>query len=167
MMAGTSYCQPIFNIGGGQRFILQNVESGEYLSAVSNNPVKQVGYSSTDQRLWFTYDTSTMRITSTSNNLCLDDLYNGYSSQSSTGDTLGLTSCSSSPTQQFAYQPSTSYLLNPNNQYDKCIDGNPSYPALYVWYCPDGIQNHQWAVIPVCSPGEVCWLFLESLNCHE
>ena len=154
-MAGTSTCQTIYNIGGGQRFVLQNVYSGEYLSAVSNNPLQQISSSLTDSRLWFTYDTSTMRIRSMYNSLCLDDLGHGYSSLSSTSDTLALTTCGTSSTQQFVYQPSTSYLLNPNNAYDKCIDGNSAYSALFLWSCPDGTLDHQWNIILVCPAGEL------------
>ena len=166
-MAGTSTCQTIYNIGGGQHFVLQNVYSGEYLSAVSTNPLQQISSSLTDSRLWFTYDTSTMRIASTYAGLCLDDQGHGYSSSSSTSDTLALTTCSTSPTQQFVYQPSTSYLLNPNNAYDKCIDGNSAFSALFLWSCPDGTANHQWTVVLVCSPGELSQSFFSSPNNDE
>ena len=136
-------------------FVLQNAYSNEYLSASNSNPVQQIASTPTDSSLWFTYDTISMRITSWYSGLCLDDSNNGYSSVSYTTDTLAFTTCGSSPTQQFVFQPDTSYLLNPNNPYYKCLDGNYAYPAIYLWYCPDGYANHQWIIILVCSPGEL------------
>ena len=157
-MAATSSCQPIYDIGGGgQTFVLRNSQSGEYLSAVSANPLQQISSSLNDSRLWFTYDTTTLQIKSAYNGLCIDDLGHGYSSQSSTSDTLALTGCTDSFTQQFVYQPDTGYLVNPNNAYDKCFDGNPSYPAIFLWSYPDthGGTNHQWTITLICPPGTV------------
>ena len=154
-MAGTSSCQPIYDIGGGQAFVLQNVDSGEYLSAVSTNPLQQIASSPTDPRLWFTYDTTKLQIKSLYNDLCIEDLDHGYSSSSSTSDTLAFTGCDYRIAQQFVYQPNNKWLLNPNNAYDKCLDGSPGYPGIYLWYCPDGGTNHQWTIILICPPGTV------------
>ena len=154
-MAGTSSCQPTYIIGGGQTFVLRNVETGGYLSAFSTYPLKQIYTSPTDSRLWFTYNTTTLQIKSAYSGLCLDDLGHGYSPQSSTFDTLGFNLCTESFTQQFVYQPGNKWLLNPNNPYDKCLDGNPSYSAIYGWYCPYGGTNHQWTVILICPSGIV------------
>ena len=156
-MAGNSSCQPIYDIGGGGRtFVLQNDQSGEYLSAVSDNPLQQISSSLNDSRLWFTYDTTTLQIKSEYNGLCIDDLRHGYSSQSSTSDTLVFNGCTDSFSQQFVYQFDTGYLVNPNNAYDKCIDGYIGYGHnIYLWYCPQGTTNHQWTIILVCPSGNV------------
>ena len=154
-MAGTSSCQSIFDIGGGHPFILQNNQSGEYLSAVSNPNLQQISSPPTDSQLWFTYDTTILQIKSLDSGLCIDDLGHGYSSQSSTSDTLALTFCTERSSQQFVYQPGNKWLLNPNNAYDKCFDGNPAFPAIYLWSCPDthGGTNHQWTITLICPPG--------------
>ncbi len=156
-MAATSSCQPIYDIGGGgQTFVLRNIQSGEYLSAVSANPLQQISSSLNDSRLWFTYDTTTLQIKSAYNGLCIDDLGHGYSSQSSTSDTLALTGCTDSFTQQFVYQPGNNWFLNPNNAYDKCFDGFTGYgPAIYLWQCTEGATNHQWTITLLCPPGTV------------
>ena len=154
-MAGMSSCQPIYDIGGGQMFVLQNDFSVEYLSAVIDYPAQQIYSSPTDSRLWFTYDTTTLQIKSTYSGLCLDNLGHGYSSQSSTSDTLALTTCGNSFTQQFVYQPGNKWLLNPNNVNVKCLDGDNAFNALYVFLCPDGATNHQWTITLICLPGIV------------
>ena len=153
-MAGTSTCQPIYDIGGGQTFVLKNVRSGEYLSAVSTNPLQQISLPLNDSRLWFTYDSTKLEIKSEYNGMCIDDLGNGYSSQSSTNDILAFTGCGYSFTQQFIYQPSTGYLVNPNNAYDKCIDGW-YYPANFLQHCTSGATNQQWTIILICPAGNV------------
>ena len=76
-MVGTSSCQPTYNIGDGHTFVLQNDYSGDYLSAVSTNPLQQISSSPSDSRLWFTYDSTTLQIKSLSNGLCIDDLRHG------------------------------------------------------------------------------------------
>ena len=152
-MAGTSTCQPIYDIGGGQTFVLQNVQSGEYLSAVSTNPLQQISLPLNDSRLWFIYDSTKLEIKSEYNGMCIDDLGNGYSSQSSTNDILAFTGCGYSFTQQFIYQPSTGYLVNPNNAYDKCMDGFTGYGHIYMWHCTSGATNHQWSIILICPAG--------------
>ena len=155
-MAGNSTCQPIYDIGGGgHTFVLKNVQSGEYLSAVSNNSLQQISSSLNDSRLWFTYNTSTLQIKSGYNGMCIDDLGQGYSSQSSTSDSLAFTDCFNIFTQQFVYQPDTGYLVNPNNAYDKCMDGYIGYGHIYMWLCSDGGTNHQWAITLICPPGTV------------
>ena len=159
-MAGMYSCQALYDIGVGQTFVLQNDQSGEYLSAVSTNPLQQIFSSPTDSRLWFTYDTTTLQIKSVYNGLCLDDLGHGYSSSSSTSDIMGFTSCTDSFTQQFVYQPGNKWLVNPNNVNYKCLDGDNAFDAIYVFYCPDGGTNHQWTITLVCPPGIVingCW----------
>ena len=154
-MAAKSSCLPIYDIGGGQIFALQNVQSGEYLSAVSGSYLKQISTSPNDTRVWFTYDTATLQIRSVNDSRCIDDLGNGFSSQSSTNDFLTFSACDGSFTQQFVYQPDTRFLLNPNNPYYKCIDGNPSLSTIFLYYCPDGIPNHQWTITLICPPGAV------------
>ena len=67
---------------------------------------------------------------------------------------MAFTTCSASTTQQFAYFPAQKYLLNPNNAYDKCLDGNSAFPAVFLWQCTDGATNHQWTPLIVCAPGE-------------
>ena len=94
-----------------------------------------------------------MQIYNPYTNLCLDDEGNGYSSVSSTSDTLAFKPCSSSTSQQFAYFPWTKFILNPNNPYDKCLDSYNQYPAIYLWDCPKGGSNHQWNIILSCMPG--------------
>ena len=152
-MARSSTCQPIYDIGGGYTFVLKNVQSGEYLSAVSIKPMQQISSSLNDSRLWFTYNTTTLQIKSEYSGLCIDDLGHGYSSMSSTNDILAFTDCGNSFSQQFVYQPSTGYLVNPNNAYDKCIDGFTGYGHIYLWLCSDGGTNHQWTITVVCPPG--------------
>ena len=155
-MAGNSSCQPIYDIGGGSHtFVLQNNQSGEYLSAVSDNPLQQISSSLNDSRLWFTYDTTMLEIKSVYNGLCIEDLGHGYSSQSSTSDTLAFTGCDNRIAQQFVYEPDTGYLLNPNNAYDKCIDGFTGYGHIYLWHCTSGATNHQWIIILICPPGTI------------
>ena len=155
-MVGTSSCQPIFDIGGGQTLVLRNAYSGEYLSAVSNSTLQQISSSPNDSRLWFTYDTNTLQIQSLHNGLCINDLWHGYSPNNSTSDTLAFSGCTNIFFEQFVYQPDTGYLLNPNNAYDKCIDGYPGYgPAIFLWQCTSGATNLQWTITLVCPPGSV------------
>ena len=154
-MAGSSSCQPLYDLGNGQIFVLKNDQSSEYLSAIDNSSVKQIPSSPSDYRLWFTYDNITLQIKSSYNGLCLDDLGHAYSSLKSTSDTLAFTPCSYSITQQFVYQPDTNWIINPNNPYDKCLDGNAQFPSIYLWYCPDGNTNHQWNITVICPPGTV------------
>ena len=153
----------------GQRFAIQSLFTKLNLTADIPDPVEpgpliqaSEGFSPnaffTPANIYldlFTYDSTTMQIYNPSTGLCLDDLGHGYSTDSSVSDTLEFTTCSSSKTQQFAYFPSTKYLLNPNNPYDKCLDSNYKYlfPDIFLWPCPYGDLNHQWDVILSCMPG--------------
>ena len=154
-MAATSSCQPIYDIGGGQTFVLRNNQSGEYLSAVSADPLQQISSSLNASRLWFTYDTTTLQIKSAYNGYCIDDFLYGYWSQSSTGDIPGLSGCGDNFTQQFVYQPGNEWLLNPNNGFDHCFDGNPTISHIFLWPCTVGATNLQWTITLICPPGTV------------
>ena len=153
----------------GQLFGIQSLYTNRYLttdpyfgvtstsnlrgSNTTTIPLKQSCANLYSSYNWFSYNSTTMQIYNPTTNLCLDDLGHGYSADSSVSDTLAFTPCSSSKTQQFAYFPSTQYLLNPNNPYDKCLDGNSQYPSVYLWQCPYGGKNHQWDVVLSCMPG--------------
>ena len=155
----------------GQLFGIQSLYTNQYLTAdpygyptaqakISNLrgtnvtiPLRQGCSSLYNSYEWFTYNSTTMQIYNPATNLCLDDLGHGYSATPSTSDTLAFTLCSSSKTQQFAYFPSSKYILNPNNPYDKCLDGNNQYPEVFLWQCPYGGLNHQWEVVLSCMPG--------------
>ena len=166
--AGFSSCfaSEIFD---GQLFVIQSPYTSLYLSLGSpQTPYPLTNYRGniisltqapelfaySDSTL-FTYNSTTMQIYNPASNLCLDDLRHGYSALSSVSDSLAFTSCSSSKTQQFAYFPSTKYILNPNNPYDKCLDGNTQYPEVFLSLCPYDKLNHQWDFILSCMPGTI------------
>ena len=147
-MVGTASCQPIYDIGGGQPFVLQNDQSGEYLSAISNGPIELISSSPTDSRLWFIYNTTTFQIKSLYNGYCLDSWSSRY------GCSLAYTVCSDSFSQQFIYQPGNKWLLNPHSAaFNNCF-------ALH------GPSFRQWTIfitVP-CRPSEPINHFFDSLT---
>ena len=148
----------------GQLFGIQSLYTNQYLTiniSTSNLrgsnvtvPLRQGSLDLHSSYEWFSYNSTTMQIYNPATNLCLDDLGHGYTATPSTSDTLAFTRCTSSKTQQFVYFPSTKYILNPNNPYDKCLDGNNQYPEVFLWQCPYGGLNHQWDIVLSCMPGK-------------
>ena len=152
---GAYTCYAYFGINSGYPFAFQNSATGEYLSAISNTTLKQISSAHTDPRLWFTFDTLTFQMKSSYNGLCLDDLGRGYSPSSSTNDTVVFTKCRKSSTQQFVYDEGIKRIFNPNNGYEKCFDGNSSYPSIFLWNCLLGGADLGWNILLICPPGIV------------
>ena len=151
----------------GQLFVIQSPYTSQYLTLGSPQTPPPLSnyrgniisltqasalFAYSDSTL-FTYNSTTMQIYNPASNLCLDDLRHGYSAISGVSDTLAFTPCSSSKTQQFAYFPSTKYILNPNNPYDKCLDGNNQYSEVFLQHCSADKLNQEWDVVLSCMPG--------------
>ena len=159
-MSGTGACFSD-SINNGQLFALQNVYSQMLLSARQNlslspSPAIQESTVLSDPNVQFTY-TSARQIVNPNSQLCLDDMGNGYSTADSTNNILAFTLCKTPPsyTQQFAHSPDYLWVVNPNNLYDKCLDGNYAFPHIFLYTCPYGASDHQWNVVLVCPPGFV------------
>ena len=159
-MSGTDTCFSD-SINNGQRFALQNVYSKMLLSArqdpsLSPSPAIQESTPLDDPNVHFIY-TSSRQLVNPNSQLCLDDLGHGYSTSDSTNDYLAFTACKTpiSYTQQFAHSPEELWLVNPNNLYDKCLDGNDAFPNLFLYTCPYGATDHEWNIVLVCPPGFV------------
>ena len=157
-MSGTGTCFSD-NINNGQLFALWNIYSRMFLSArqdPSQSPslAIQEDTSPSDPNVQFTY-TSSRQIVNPSSQLCLDDLDHGYSAIDSTDDTLAFTPCKTpiSFTQQFAHSPEYLWIVNANNLFDKCLDGNYAFPHIFLYTCPEGATDHQWEVVQVCPAG--------------
>lgn len=154
-LPGSAYSNCFYiDILGGQLFAFQSLYTNEYLSAANSHPLQQLPSTLSDPYVLFTYNSSTMQIYNPATGLCLDDMGHGYASVSSPSDTLGFEPCNSGKSQQFGYTIFTQYILNPNNPYDKCLDSNSQYPAIYLWSCPYGGVNHEWSTLLSCAPGE-------------
>ena len=157
---GSSACY-LQSINNGLPFILQNGFTGQYLNATSADPTHGVVSNNTvaTPSLVFVYYSSSLQIYSPSLNLCMDDLGLGYSSASSTNDTLAFRPCTSSLTQQFVYIPQYQHIQNPNNPNNECLDGKLGF--MYWWQCDDGgvpgsVASQQWSVHASCLHGFPC-----------
>ena len=145
---GASSCY-MTDILGGQPFSIQSAFTNRLLIATS--PLRQVCTPYAVPYIQFTYNATSLQIYSPTTNLCLDDLGIGYSPGSASSDILAFKPCTQSKTQQFRYFPSTGYILNPNNPYNKCLDSNDQYPDIFQFQC--GSLNHVWHVLLSCMPG--------------
>ena len=153
--AGSSSCY-LDGINNGQLFAIQSLSTNQILKVDVNSLglVQECSSALTDPFSLFTYSPTTMQIYNPYTKLCLDDLGQSLTTTPSTSSNFLFKPCSTSTTQQFAYFPSTKYISNPKNPYDKCLDGNIQYPAIFLWQCPYGGLNHQWNILPLCMLGK-------------
>ncbi len=153
-LPGSSTCY-LSRINDDFPFALENEKiQSSWLGVTQDYPVELSNLTTV-----FVYNSNSMALYNPSTNLCLDDLGNGYSTNSSLTDYLALKPCSNvtNPNQQFVYVPLTHHIYNPNNPYSKCLDGTTS--SVYMYTCdlgnnPGSDPYQRWTVIPVCAPGE-------------